>query len=106
MKIPLRLYPPSRFMPLLLVLSVALHTGGSLIRGHYCGWGQGSQAKPRVLNAPHVASSSQAWRSANKTEPAGLSAWQPQRRAEERPFLGTLSIGVLILWIKSEFGVG
>lgn len=64
------------------------------------------EAKPRVLNAPHAASSSQAWRSANKTEPAGLSAWQPQRRAEGRPFLGTLSIGVLILWTKSEFGVG
>lgn len=68
------------------------------------------EAKPRVLNAnegaPHEASSFQAWSSANKTEPAGLSAWQPGRRAEERPFLGTLSIGVLILWTKSEFGAG
>ena len=37
---------------------------------------------------------------------AGLSAWRHQKGAEERPFLNTLSIGILSLWTKSEFGAG
>lgn len=42
----------------------------------------------------------------SQTEPAGLSAWGHQEGMKERPFLDTLSIGVLSLWTKSEFGAG
>ena len=41
--------------------------------------------------------------SAHKTESAGLSAWRQQK---ERPFLDMISIGVLSLCTKSEFGAG
>lgn len=53
-----------------------------------------------------MAQSSPCWGSAHKTGPAGLSAWRHQKGTEERPFLDTLSIGVLSLWTKSEFGAG
>lgn len=53
---------------------------------------------------PHVAWSSLGWGSAYETDPAGLPAWWQQKETEERPFLSTLSIGVLSLWTKSEFG--
>ena len=57
-----------------------------------CGGGR----SPCVLVLP-------VWGSAHKTESAGLSAWRQQK---ERPFLDMLSIGVLSLCAKSEFGAG
>lgn len=57
-------------------------------------WGGGQS--PCVLVLP-------VWGSAHKTESAGLSAWRQQK---ERPFLDMLSIGVLSLCTKSEFGAG
>lgn len=74
--------------------------------GHYCGGGQGRKA--REMNEDGVGQSYcvlvlPLWGSAHKTESAGLSAWRQQK---ERPFLDMISIGVLSLCTKSEFGAG
>lgn len=81
------------------VISVNRHSGGG---------GPGNKA--RELNADEWGSPCGpvlCWLGLHsQTEPAGLSAWGRQEGTEERPFLDTLSIGVLNLWTKSEFGAG
>lgn len=74
--------------------------------GHYCGGGQGHKAREMNADGGRAVSlcpGSPCPGLSSKTESAGLSACRQQK---ERPFLDMVSMSVLSLCTKSEFGAG